>query len=752
MLPQNYSLAGRARLEILLILVLACNAEAASGTPAITSSSDVWAMLVANIGPLLVLVGEKHVKAYFKIMSKTSHHLLLASSPIGLVTAVTTLIRLDGPPWLKRLIGRQFEPRGQVLADVTSVSGGEVGLELRDMKLEPTTQPTEGDLAIFWVHGRTKGPPGEFAQTLKNWKRTLVKIHKEVTEFPSFNYERRCSSEIIMSFKAIGTCSHWVARKHAAETSPGLEKLLDRCQKKISESMSEGIEELATCTASAGVYARFTEVSLDLTASANYDTGGLEILRWAIVVFCWMVNIGIIIVCQLKGGTVGNTVLVGLGLGGSSCGSWLTARAVDLLSKEVQIDLSQLSTVATGFFSHGTPEGGRLSINPKKIALSRVPPRRWNVRDYARGQSATIIAFLMVISYITLYLGLRVSDWWVSLAMLGNSAIAAIARSTVVSQALYLTKAGDRNGNAATTSGGGFLSSAPGGSSRSLTPGEGPRSPNPMACKIGRPMNRRDLSHLGEHHKMEEYHKLEEYSKSEEHRQTTFKGVTDHVLSEPLNVELCETIVCQCHHKGGPSVAYDEIQPYIWTAFTLAAEMSKRGIAPLEMRGFPSRSAGAIGAARTAFIFSDIITWDGVWRQPLEVMAKPHGQPVPGRLLAVFWGWYWRASAHRAQKVARIELPPDLVNNFIDLGDSEEQSDIPSEKLKIVMKHVEAPREILWMGAKLCYASFYDWESNMFEARREAWFGGATTKYLQYAQISSFLDAIVAAGLTCERV
>ena len=62
-----------------------------ASTVAITDSSDAWASLVTNLGPLLILVGERHVKAYFKTMSQPSHFILYAVSPIGLVTAIVRL-------------------------------------------------------------------------------------------------------------------------------------------------------------------------------------------------------------------------------------------------------------------------------------------------------------------------------------------------------------------------------------------------------------------------------------------------------------------------------------------------------------------------------------------------------------------------------------------------------------------------------------------------------------------------------------
>lgn len=48
-----------------------------------------------------------------------------ATGPIGLLTAITTVIRFRSSHKMKRLIGRQFKSTGEVLEDVTSVSFGE---------------------------------------------------------------------------------------------------------------------------------------------------------------------------------------------------------------------------------------------------------------------------------------------------------------------------------------------------------------------------------------------------------------------------------------------------------------------------------------------------------------------------------------------------------------------------------------------------------------------------------------------------
>jgi len=707
MLPQNYAPASRARLGALLILALACDTGAASDGSPISSSSDVWSALVANIAPLLVLVGEKHVKAYFKNMCRPSHHLLFASAPIGLVTAVTTLIRLNGTPMLKRMIGRQFETRAEILADVTSVSGGEVGLELRNMNLEQTIQPTDDDLAMFWVHGRTEGSPEEVSKTFKLWIDTLADIGGAAAKTTSLYYDRRCSWEMVMSFKATGTCARWVARKHAAE-SRGLLELLDRCEEKIAaEKISGGI---AICTASAVVYARFTDVSLGLTASINLDGEALEVLRVAVIIFCLVGNLGIILAAWFTGRDPKGVGLVSAGLSFSAVGSWITALLVDGASKENEHEMSKLSAVASGFFSDRIPEGTELSFCPKKIGISTDArlEESGNVAAKPGGWVSIVTVAAMVIAYVGLYLGLRSSAWWVSLAMLGNAAIAAIARSILVPTALYLNPAGLR-------------------------------LPNPMTCAVGYPASRGDLSHPDESNSGSPFARAD--------------SVRQKDLSEPLDVGLYEAIIREYEYGGGARAYEKNIGPFIWTALALAAAMCKLDIAPLEMQDFPPRSAGATGAGRTACIFSDIITRKGVWRQPLEVIVNPGGGAGPERILAVFWGWYWRAPAHQAQKVTSIELPPDLVNRFFDLGDDDEAKfDTPTNKLGMVLNRSTTPREILWMGAKLCYASFYNWGPEEFEELGEKWFGGTTYEYLRQGQIEPFLGAIEKAKLTCKRV
>lgn len=376
----------------------------------ITSSADIWAALVANIGPLLILVGEGHVKAYFKTMCRTSHHLLFASAQIGLATAVSTLIRLNGSITLKRMIGRQFETRAQVLIDVTSVSSGEVGLELIGVDLEQSLVPTEGNLAMFWLQGKTRGTADEVAEWAAGANGIMWPIAHRRVQTVSEAYERRCRWSVLIAFRGSGPAAVWCARKYALQvdsTGQGT-KFAELCDREMVR-LDPG--SVTTCDGAGCIYTRWSDVSLVLTVSANLDGGLFEFLRCAFIALSFGCNVAIVTASWYKTHDTLTVVLIGMGLAISGAGSWLTAWLVDQASEEQKIDLTPLSAFATGFFSSQVPEGANLNSCPKKVVISTesdIP--RAGLYNYRSWYTAVAVA-LMVVAYVGLYLGLRTSPW-----------------------------------------------------------------------------------------------------------------------------------------------------------------------------------------------------------------------------------------------------------------------------------------------------------------------------------------------------
>lgn len=85
-------------------------------------STDVWATVIANAAPLMALVGERNAKEFMRTVSNWHQLLLLSCAPLGILAISVSSIRLSGPGFLKRLVGRDSERRSEALVEVTPLS------------------------------------------------------------------------------------------------------------------------------------------------------------------------------------------------------------------------------------------------------------------------------------------------------------------------------------------------------------------------------------------------------------------------------------------------------------------------------------------------------------------------------------------------------------------------------------------------------------------------------------------------------
>lgn len=681
----------------------------------ISTSSDVWATMVANIAPLLVLVGEKHVKAYFKTMCRTSHHLLFATAPIGLVTAVTTLIRLNGFPLLKRIIGRQFETRAEVLADVTSVSCGAVGLELVNMNLEQAIVPAPENLAMFWVHGKKSGSADEVLEFVNNLRPELMRVAYRSGAPISLHNERRCAWSTLISFRVKGSGAIWLARKYAAQTNGRGAGLLALCEEEIK---GLDLNEIAICDGVGCVYARWSDVSLGLTASVNMDRE-LDVLRYATVVVCFLGNLGIIFASWFTGRDPRNVGLVAAGLFISSGGSWLTAWLVDRASQEEIIDLSALSAFSSGFFSERLPEGVSLSFCPQKVAMSSDSGSRRTNSYQDRQWIASATVGLMVMAYIGLYLGLRTSAWWVSLAMLGNAAIAGLARSLFIPSSLYILPE---------------LLDTP------------ERLPDPIFGHMGILTIQDDMILPESQAPPKSQSSLSLGAGNQTPRTNPPQPHMD-LRSDPVILEDTYEVVSGLFYTRDNFLTPPGWGLYriIGTSLQIACDMRRRKIAPLEVADWQNRN---IATEKIAILYSDLLSQRGVWRQPLEVILPAATSERPEAILAPFRSWYDRACKNSARKIANLSIDPQFAHEFIHL-EGDEDGGIGSVTDKFTMTLGTSRRAIFWMLAKIIYAVHYKWDVNKYEEALKVQYGGPSDFYLYKEEQVSLLDSVIEAGLTC---
>jgi hypothetical protein len=83
--------------------------------------------LFSDIAPILALFGEQFARQFMSENITWLDHLLFAMVPLGIVTAVTGAIRVQGPHIAKAFIGRVRENRAQVEYELMSSTSHEVG-------------------------------------------------------------------------------------------------------------------------------------------------------------------------------------------------------------------------------------------------------------------------------------------------------------------------------------------------------------------------------------------------------------------------------------------------------------------------------------------------------------------------------------------------------------------------------------------------------------------------------------------------
>lgn len=82
--------------------------------------------LTADLAPLLSLFGEQPTKQFMSQSMGWADSIIFAMAPIGIITAVTSAIRVAGHPYLKRLIGRARESSELVEQELLSSTSQEV--------------------------------------------------------------------------------------------------------------------------------------------------------------------------------------------------------------------------------------------------------------------------------------------------------------------------------------------------------------------------------------------------------------------------------------------------------------------------------------------------------------------------------------------------------------------------------------------------------------------------------------------------
>ena len=434
--------------SVVYFATLSAAAPVSHSLSAITNSGDAWASLVANIAPLLALLGEKHVKAYFKTMSRQSHFMLYAVSPIGLVTAVVTVIRLRGSPLMKRVIGRQFETRAEILADVTSVSYGEVGLQFQGDRqtIEQAISPPPEDEAYFGIYMNRTYTGASLRQDMldrfdmfgafDNATRTdscrirwysINVVHVQGQDAQTRSQRLACHKTRIESTKIMSQLAGKPDLQKRQTSDETLDNLFSPLSADPRIAKSQYLDE---CTFMNATYLEGPGVSPVLTATESLDGSTLSLpnqqnMRYCASLLCATVNVGLIVTDGLSGESKTTLTFVSIGVIGTFLGSLIIANFIRQATTLSYLSMRNYNVECAGFFSAKHPSGIGLAYSPSIIAISTAnsaPSNAW---------ASGFTVLLTVLSFISLYLGLRAAAWWLSLSMLADVGITAILRAVL---------------------------------------------------------------------------------------------------------------------------------------------------------------------------------------------------------------------------------------------------------------------------------------------------------------------------------
>src|SRR5579871_2029144 len=80
-------------------------------TRSLDYAPDAWADTLSGVGPLIILIGERNTKQLLRNFRGFHHIYSLALAPLGLLSLLTSTIRMCGSQRLRGFIGYELEAR-----------------------------------------------------------------------------------------------------------------------------------------------------------------------------------------------------------------------------------------------------------------------------------------------------------------------------------------------------------------------------------------------------------------------------------------------------------------------------------------------------------------------------------------------------------------------------------------------------------------------------------------------------------------
>jgi len=395
--------------ELLLVFARpgACYpASTPPATSAIGQSSDVWASVVANIAPLMALVGERNAKEHMRTVSAWQQLLPMAAAPLGILAILTSAIRLSGPGFLARLVGRDSERRGAALVEVTSLS------------VNPATSvytPRAVEIEPYYTKDRVAFVCGHVKDT-KNCDEAIESFRELILRRAILTSDDRDREISLALWGNLAT----------AEDVAKLTKYVEGVDFHRPSLLFEP-------SASAALSFRTSGVSPTQTESPH---GSLLVFPLRDIVFS-IAFVVIIEGSQVLAWRLGEmaTETFAMGTAGYVAMVVSTFSCLLLLKTETISEAERLPAPfnnAYWTFSDSRHAEHKPMRAPAHNTLYSTRVRISSPKErMQRGIITTVLTLLLIGSYVTYYLAVRVAPWWVAFAALGTIWVCASYRAAL---------------------------------------------------------------------------------------------------------------------------------------------------------------------------------------------------------------------------------------------------------------------------------------------------------------------------------
>ena len=413
---------ARFRLSLIYLFADYCFAAPISttGQPhAIAQSSDVWAQVVANVAPLMALLGERNAKAYMRAASSWHRFLPMAAAPLGILTIMTSAIRLSGPGFLVRLIGRDSERRSDALVEVTSlsVSPATSAYTPRGVEIEP--YPAVDRVAFVCGH---VPETTDVREAFEACKKLLTDPGLELSE----DRDREA---------VLAVWQHTASLQDVANLVRFVEN---------KATFNEALDLGQSCTAA--ISFRVTGISPTMVGHrSGLHLWTLAQMRDVFASFVFTaIMVGIQVVAWRTGGISMQTFVMGvIGYFGIVLSTMCLLIIVRNEMVAEPIELPEIFTKAYWSFSdYRHCEHKPFRGPPNNMLFSSSPRTSTQHEISVRSLFTSAVTFSIIASYVVFYLALRVAPWWTAFSVLGTIWLGAAYRASFNQNFLVATADG----------------------------------------------------------------------------------------------------------------------------------------------------------------------------------------------------------------------------------------------------------------------------------------------------------------------